>query len=120
MDDLKLFAKSEQQLKSLIQITHKFATDVRMQFGFQKCSSVVMKRVDYNCEYAIPVYAIQSPLLTGDRLSFRFWALCNIVQPYCSYVSHGSRMTAAASCTVIPCLLLVLVNGAGRLQILSY
>ena len=44
MDDLKLFAKSEQQLESLIHITHKFSAEMGMHFGFQKCASVIMHR----------------------------------------------------------------------------
>jgi len=44
MDDLKLFAKSEKQLESLIHIAHKFSAAIGMQFGFQKCASVIMQR----------------------------------------------------------------------------
>jgi len=38
MDDLKLFATSDQHLESLIQIIHKFSADMGIQFGFQKCA----------------------------------------------------------------------------------
>ena len=44
MDDLKLFAKSEQQLETLVQITHNFSASMGIQFGFQKCASVIMQR----------------------------------------------------------------------------
>ena len=44
MDGLKLFAKSEQQLETLVQITHNFSASMGMQFGFQKCASVIMQR----------------------------------------------------------------------------
>ena len=44
MNDLKLFAKSEEQLETLVQITHNFSASMGMQFGFQKCASVIMQR----------------------------------------------------------------------------
>ena len=44
MDDLKLYAKSEKELDSLIQTVRAFSKDVGMQFGIEKCSTLVMKR----------------------------------------------------------------------------
>jgi len=42
MDNLKLFAKLEQQLESLIHLTHKFSAEIQMHFGFHKFESVIM------------------------------------------------------------------------------
>ena len=44
IDDLKLYAKSEKELDSLIQTVRAFSKDVGMQFGIEKCSTLVMKR----------------------------------------------------------------------------
>ena len=44
MDDLKLYAKSEKELDSLIQTVRVFSKDIGMQFGIEKCSTLVMKR----------------------------------------------------------------------------
>ena len=44
MDDLKLYAKSEKELDSLIQTVRVFSKDRGMQFGIEKCSTLVMKR----------------------------------------------------------------------------
>ena len=41
MDDLKLFAKNEDQIDSLIQTTHCFSTDIGMEFGIKKCGVLV-------------------------------------------------------------------------------
>ena len=43
MDDLKLCAKSEEQIDSLIQTTHIFSTDIGMEFGIKKCGVLVLK-----------------------------------------------------------------------------
>ena len=50
MDGLKLFVKSEKELKSLIYISYTFSTAIRtairmqLAIGFQKCATVVMQR----------------------------------------------------------------------------
>ena len=44
MDDLKLYAKNEKGLDSLIQTVHVFSSDIGMQFGIDKCATVVIKR----------------------------------------------------------------------------
>ena len=37
MDDLKLFAKNDQQLQGLLNIVEKFSDDIRMIFRLNKC-----------------------------------------------------------------------------------
>ena len=44
MDDLKLFAKSEKQIDTLVRTVHVFSTDIGMEFGMKKCGILTMKR----------------------------------------------------------------------------
>ena len=44
MDDLKLFAKSEEQIDTLVRTVHVFSTDIGMDFGMKKCGILTMKR----------------------------------------------------------------------------
>ena len=44
MDDLKLFAKSKNQIDSLVQTVHIFSEDIGMQFGIKKCGVLTMER----------------------------------------------------------------------------
>ena len=44
MDDLKLYARSERELDSLIQTVRIFSDDVGMLFGLDKCAVLVLKR----------------------------------------------------------------------------
>ena len=44
MDDLKLYEKSEKELDSLIQMVGVLSKDISLQFGIEKCSTLVMKR----------------------------------------------------------------------------
>jgi hypothetical protein len=43
MDDLKLYASNESQLKHLINITNKFSQDTGMTFGLNKCRTLHIK-----------------------------------------------------------------------------
>ena len=44
MDDLKLFAKSKNQIDSLVQTVYVFSEDIGMQFGIKKCEVFIMER----------------------------------------------------------------------------
>ncbi len=43
MDDIKLFAKYEKELKTLILIVRIYCQNMRMEFGIGKCAIFVMK-----------------------------------------------------------------------------
>ena len=43
MDDIKLFAKNEKELKTLIHIIRIYSQDIGMEFGIEKCAKVVIK-----------------------------------------------------------------------------
>ena len=44
MDDVKLYAKSQSQLDTLIQSVRIFSNDIGMKFGIEKCAVLVLKR----------------------------------------------------------------------------
>ena len=44
MDDLKTYAKSEEDQKSLLKIVKGFSDDIRMEFGLDKCAKAAFKR----------------------------------------------------------------------------
>ena len=44
MDDLKLYAKNEEQIDSLVRTVHIFSTDIGMEFGIKKCGVLILKR----------------------------------------------------------------------------
>ena len=44
IDDLKLYAKHEEQTIKLVRIVYVFSTDVGMEFGIKKCVVFTMKR----------------------------------------------------------------------------
>jgi len=44
MDDLKLIAKSEEELQKQIQIVKNISDDIHMEFRLQKCAKIAFKR----------------------------------------------------------------------------
>ena len=44
VDDLKLFAKSKNQIDSLVETVHIFSEDIGMQSGIKKCGLIIMER----------------------------------------------------------------------------
>ena len=43
MDDIKLFAKKEKELKTLIHAVRIYNQDIKMEFGIEKCAMLVTK-----------------------------------------------------------------------------
>ena len=43
MDDIKLFAKNEKELETLIHAVRIYSQDIGMEFGREKCAMLVMK-----------------------------------------------------------------------------
>ena len=44
MDDLKLFAKNEDQIDNLVNKVRIFSEDIKMEFELRKCGVLIMKR----------------------------------------------------------------------------
>jgi len=44
MDDLKLIAKSEEELRKQIQTVKTFSDDIHTDFGLEKCAKITFKK----------------------------------------------------------------------------
>ena len=44
MDGLKLFAKSQDQIDSMVNTAYTFSQDIRMKFGVKNCGVLMFKR----------------------------------------------------------------------------
>ena len=43
MDDFKMFAKNGKELNTLIQTIRTYSQDIEMEFGKEKCATLIMK-----------------------------------------------------------------------------
>jgi hypothetical protein len=44
MDDLKLIAKSEEELRKQVQTVKTFSDDIHVDFGLEKCAKITFKK----------------------------------------------------------------------------
>ena len=44
MDDQKLYCKNEKEINSMVSTVYSVSKDIGMEFGFQKCGVLIMKR----------------------------------------------------------------------------
>ena len=44
MDDLRLYAEEEKGLDKMLDIVHKFSSDIGMDFGLDKCAKCTIKK----------------------------------------------------------------------------
>ena len=44
IEDLKIYAESDQKLNQLVQAVHEFSRDIKMEFGLDKCSKCTIKK----------------------------------------------------------------------------
>ena len=44
MDDIKLYAATNNQLKELLRLTHTFSRDIKMVFGIEKCKTLIIAK----------------------------------------------------------------------------
>ncbi|XP_045492418.1 uncharacterized protein LOC123691877 [Colias croceus] len=64
MDDIKLYAKSDRDMKKLVDITARFSKDIKMEFGLDKCKTlhIIKGKVrpgDYEIENGETIAAIE-------------------------------------------------------------
>lgn len=72
MDDLKLFAKDENGLDSLVQTVRVFSEDIGMQFGIEKCAVLTLKRGKkvFSEGIKLPDETVIKSLVEGDGYKY--------------------------------------------------
>ncbi|KAK7925836.1 hypothetical protein WMY93_008146 [Mugilogobius chulae] len=89
MDNIKLYAKSEQDIDSLIHTTRIYSSDIGMSFGLEKCSRMVTKR---GKEPALSTRAIEAQIYhTRQNLKCR---LCKEAPETVQHITAGCKMLA--------------------------
>ena len=43
MDDIKLFAKNEKEMETLIQVLRIYSQDIGIEFGIETCAMLIMR-----------------------------------------------------------------------------
>ena len=89
MDDLKLFAKNEEQLESLIHTVRIFSDDIRMEFGLSKCALLVMKRGRFERSEGIEMPNAEIMKSIEERGGYKYLGILEA-----DGIKHGEMQTA--------------------------
>ena len=72
MDDLKLFAKNEKGLDSLVQTVRVFSEDIGMEFGIDKCAMLVLKRGKFERSEGIQLPDNEQIKSLGEKEGYKY------------------------------------------------
>jgi hypothetical protein len=72
MDDLKLFSKKEEDLNTLVNTVQIFSQDIRMEFGFDKCAMIVVRRGKTVHSKGIEIEGSLIPDISDESQSYKY------------------------------------------------
>ena len=75
MDDIKLFAKNEKELETLIHAVRIYSQNIRMEFGIEKCAMLVMKSGKRHMTDGIELPNRDKIRTLGENETWVFWRL---------------------------------------------
>ena len=59
MDDLKLYGKSENEIKGLVSTVEVFSQDIGMEFGIEKCGVIILNRGKFKSTSGIELSSVE-------------------------------------------------------------
>ena len=74
MDDIKLFAKNERELETLIQTVRIYSQDIGKEFGIEKCALLVMKSERRNMTEGIELQNQEKIWTLGKKEIYKYQA----------------------------------------------
>ena len=72
MDDIKLFAKNERELKTLIQTMRIYSQDIEMEFGMKKCAMLVIKSRKRHMTEGIELPNQEKIRMLGEKETYKY------------------------------------------------
>ena len=72
MDDIKLFAKNEKELETLIHTVRIYSQDIGMEFGIEKCSMLVMKSGKRHIKDGMELPNQEKILTIGEKETYKY------------------------------------------------
>ena len=75
MDDIKLFAKNEKESKSLIQIIRIYIQEIRMEFGIEECSILIIKSGKRKKMKGIELPNQERIRMLGEKKNYKYFGM---------------------------------------------
>ena len=72
MDDIKLFAKKEKELETLIQAARIYSQDIGMEFGIEKCAILIMRSGKRHTTEGIELPNQEKIRILGEKENYKY------------------------------------------------
>ena len=72
MDDIKIFAKKQKELETLIQTIRIYTQDIGMEFGIEKCAMLVMKNGKKEITEGIELPSQEKIRTLGEKENYKY------------------------------------------------
>ena len=72
MDDVKVFAKNEKELETLIHAVRIYSQDIGMEFGTEKCAMLVMKSGKGNLKSGMELPNQDKIRTLGEKETYKY------------------------------------------------
>ena len=72
MDDIKVFAKNQTELESLIQTIRIYTQDIGMEFGIEKCAMLVIKKGKKEITEGIELPSQEKIRSLGEKENYKY------------------------------------------------
>ena len=75
MDDIKLFAKNEKELETLIETVIVYSQDIWMEFGMEKCAMLVIKSRKWHTTEGVGLPNQEKIRTLGEKKTYKYLGL---------------------------------------------
>ena len=73
MDDIKLFAKNEKELETLIQAVRIYCQDIGLEFGIEKCAMLIIRSGKQHMMEGIEQTNEEKIRILGEKETYNTW-----------------------------------------------
>ena len=75
MDDIKLFTKNDKELEILIQTVRIYSQNIRMQFGIEKCATLVRKS---GKRHMTEGFELPNQVVIGEKETYKYLGILEV------------------------------------------
>ena len=79
-DDIKLFAKHEKELESLIHAVRIYSLDIGVEFGIEKCAMLVMKSVKRHLSDGMEQSKQDKIRTLGEKETYKYLSILKVMK----------------------------------------
>ncbi|KAI5731718.1 hypothetical protein M8J77_014984 [Diaphorina citri] len=116
MDDIKLYAKDKDELRSMLEISLIFLSDNEMKFGIEKCATLEVKRGKIHDQENINLTSTPMVLPTLDQSTNEMYKYLGVKQALVFNKSEAKDSVINTYTTRLKKILATSLNGANKIH----